>query len=70
MKKEPVKVSLIGKRDDNYYKIKFPNLQIPVNVNEELYLKMLQSSQYEFVHELSKPKRGESYANSQKMLSV
>lgn len=49
MKKEPVKVSLIEKGNDNLYKIKFPNLQIPVEVNEELFEKMLHSSQYQFV---------------------
>ena len=48
MKKKPVKVSLIGRGTDNYYQIKFPNLKIPVNVNEELYHKMLRSKQYEF----------------------
>lgn len=48
MKKKPVKVSLIGKGNDNYYQIKFPNLKIPVNVNEELYQKMLHSNQYDF----------------------
>ena len=51
MKNKPVKVSLIGKGDDNLYKIKFPNLRIPVNVNEELYRKMLHSSEYEFVNQ-------------------
>lgn len=49
MKKEPVKVSLIGKENETYC-IGFPNLKIPVKVNEELYLKMLHSSQYEFVN--------------------
>ena len=48
MKKEPVKVSLIGKGKDNYYRIKFPNLKVPVSVNEELYQKMLHSNQYHF----------------------
>lgn len=51
MKNKPVKVSLLGKGDDNVYKIQFPNLRIPVNVNEELYNKMLHSSQYEFVNQ-------------------
>lgn len=48
MEKEPVKVSLVGKGENNFYKIKFPNLKIPVNVNEELYRKMLHSHLYEF----------------------
>ncbi len=50
MKKEPVKVSLIERGNDNLYKIKFPNLKIPVEVNEELYQKMLHSNQYRFVN--------------------
>lgn len=49
MRKEPVKVSLIGK-ENGTYSIGFPNVRVPVKVNEELYLKMLHSSQYEFVH--------------------
>jgi len=52
MGKEPVKVSLIGKGNDNYYRIKFPNLKVPVNVNEELYQKMLHSKQYCFENEI------------------
>lgn len=48
MKKEPVKVSLIGKGKNNYYQIKFSHLKIPVNVNEELYQKMLISPEYQF----------------------
>ena len=48
MKKEPVKVSLIRKETNGNYKIKFPNLKIPVHVNEELYEKMLHSNQYAF----------------------
>lgn len=48
MKNRPVKVSLIGKENDNVYQIKFPKLSIPVNVNEELYQKMLRSPQYQF----------------------
>jgi len=46
MKKLPVKIKLIGKEGD-LYKIQFPNLQIPVTVNESLYQKMLHSSDYE-----------------------
>ncbi len=37
MKKEAINVSLLERGNDNLYKIKFPNLQIPVEVNEELY---------------------------------
>jgi len=70
MEKEPVKVSLIGKGENNFYKIKFPNLQIPVNVNEELYRKMLQSSQYEFKPQPPAPHRRNSCSNAKEMLSV
>ncbi|MHA7059660.1 hypothetical protein ACWGOQ_0020710 [Aquimarina sp. M1] len=47
MKKQPVKVQLVGK-NGNRYQIKFPNLEIPVVVNEQLYSKMLCSDQYQF----------------------
>jgi hypothetical protein len=46
MKNQPVKVIVIGK-EANCYKIKFPNLQIPVTVNESLYHKMLRSNEFE-----------------------
>jgi hypothetical protein len=52
MGKSPVKVKLIGKEAD-LYKIQFPNLQIPVTVNESLYRKMLHSSEYEIVRPTS-----------------
>ncbi len=71
MEKESVKVSLIGKGENNFYKIKFPNLQIPVNVNEELYRKMLHSNQYEFKHRRPpRPERVDSYSSNNKMLSI
>lgn len=71
MEKEPVKVSLIGKGENNFYKIKFPNLQIPVNVNEELYRKMLHSNQYEFKHRKPPcPERADSYSSQKEMLSM
>lgn len=47
MKKKPVKVRLIGKNGKSY-QIRFPNLKIPVTVNENLYFKMLHSKEYEF----------------------
>ncbi|AYN68246.1 hypothetical protein D1013_13100 [Euzebyella marina] len=50
MKNKPVKVSLIGKSADNTYQIQFPNLKVPVNVNEDLYRRMKHSSRYEFVN--------------------
>ncbi len=49
MKKKPIEVILVKKEGGNY-KIKFPNLQIPVEVNKELYLKMLHSNEYDFKH--------------------
>ena len=47
MKKKPVKVRLIEKNGDSY-QIQFPNLKIPVTVDENLYNKMLHSTEYEF----------------------
>ena len=47
MKKKPVKVRLIEK-NGNSYQIQFPNLKIPVTVDENLYNKMLHSTEYEF----------------------
>ncbi len=70
MKKEPVKVSLIGRGKNNFYQIKFPNLQIPVNVNEELYRKMLHSNQYEFKPQSPSQQRKDTYSDPQKMLST
>jgi len=48
LENEPVKVSLIGKGKNNFYQIKFSHLQIPVNINEELYQKMLVCPEYQF----------------------
>ncbi|MEW2923300.1 hypothetical protein AB1A65_17655 [Muricauda sp. ANG21] len=53
MEKKPVKVRLIGKKG-NSYQIQFPNLKIPVNVDETVYHNMLHSKEYEFGH--SRPK--------------
>ncbi|WP_378177992.1 hypothetical protein [Aquimarina sp. SS2-1] len=47
MEKQPIKVQLVGKNKDRY-QIKFPNLEIPVEVNKHLYNKMLYSDQYQF----------------------
>jgi len=56
MKNEPVKVSLIGIEENHQglacYQIQFPNLNIPINVNEDLYQKMLHSRQYIFEDEV------------------
>ncbi len=56
MEKKPVKVRLIGKKGDSY-QIQFPNLEIPVNVDETVYHRMLHSKEYEFGHSRSKMKR-------------
>lgn len=45
MEKTPITVKLIGKNQE-YYQIQFPNLQIPVQVNDDLYKK---SEQYQFI---------------------
>lgn len=47
MKKEPIKVCVVN-QTENAYHIKFPNLEIPVKVNEQLYLKMLHRPDYQF----------------------
>ena len=47
MKKEPIKVCVVN-QTENAYHIKFPNLKIPVKVNEHLYHKMLHSPEYQF----------------------
>ncbi|GAB1857184.1 hypothetical protein MHTCC0001_20200 [Flavobacteriaceae bacterium MHTCC 0001] len=52
MEKDPVKVHLIGKKGKKY-QIKFPNLEIPVTVNETLYTKMLHSAEYQFSNSTS-----------------
>ncbi|WP_370476730.1 hypothetical protein [Tamlana flava] len=48
MEGKPVKVQLIGKEKD-YYLIKFPNLKVPVKVNDNLYTKMKHSRDYLFL---------------------
>jgi hypothetical protein len=48
MEKSPIKVKLIGKNQE-YYQIQFPNLQIPVQVNYDLYNRMKNSEQYRFI---------------------
>jgi len=59
MKKKPIKVQLVGKKA-NSYQIKFPNLQIPVEVNETLYQKMLHSNEYQFKNPANKVSRTNS----------
>ncbi len=48
MEKAPVKVKLVGK-DQIFYKIQFPNLQIPVQVNDDLYQRMSKSKECRFI---------------------
>ena len=47
MENTPVNVQLVGKENDHYL-ILFPDLDIPVKVNQNLYLKMKQSHDYRF----------------------
>lgn len=49
MEQIPVKVNFIGK-EGNMFLIKFPDLKIPVSVNKNLYIKMLNSDMYEFMN--------------------
>ena len=45
-----VKVKLMGKKKE-CYQIKFPNVPILVEVNEDLYQRMLDSKEYNFSHQ-------------------
>ena len=45
METKPISVKLIGKKN-GYYQIAFPNLEIPVEVDETLYHKMKDSPLY------------------------
>ncbi len=47
MKKEPIKVKIVS-QNEGVYQIQFPNLKIPVKVNENLFCKMLHSPDYQF----------------------
>ena len=47
MERKPIKVQLVG-TENQYYFIKFPDLKIPVKVNQNLYNKMRHSNDYEF----------------------
>lgn len=49
MEETPIKINFISKEGDKYL-IKFPDLKIPVSVNKDLYLKMLNSNMYEFMN--------------------
>ena len=57
MKKQPTKVQLIGEQNNNYL-ILFPKISIPVEVNEELYRKMLESPEFKFIASDGKPSFG------------
>ena len=48
MEKAPIQVRVVGKNQE-FYKIQFPNLPIPVQVNDDLYQRMLKSKQYNFI---------------------
>ena len=48
METMPIKVKVIS-QEGNSFHIQFPYLEIPVTVNEQLYKKMLQSSDYKFI---------------------
>ena len=56
MEETPLKVQLIGKDEDDYF-ICFPDLDIPVKVNQNLYLKMKQSHDYRFCNFLEQNPR-------------
>ncbi|RNL91456.1 hypothetical protein ED312_04615 [Sinomicrobium pectinilyticum] len=47
MEKELVNVKLVGKKGDRY-EILFPNLNVPVSINENLYRKMQKSTMFRF----------------------
>ncbi|TNJ43125.1 hypothetical protein KFZ70_11390 [Tamlana fucoidanivorans] len=47
MEKKPIVVQLVG-QDQQHYLIKFPNLEIPVKVNQNLFMKMKFSQEYLF----------------------
>ncbi|SHJ81329.1 hypothetical protein SAMN04487911_14016 [Arenibacter nanhaiticus] len=47
MNKKQIMVKLLGK-EKGYYKIAFPNLKIPVEVDENLYRKMRHSREFQF----------------------
>ena len=39
MENKPIHVQLVGKEQD-YFLVKFPNLQVPVKVNQSLFTKI------------------------------
>jgi hypothetical protein len=47
MEKKPIHVQLLGKEQESFL-IKFPNLQVPVKVNQKLFTKMKHSQAYVF----------------------
>ena len=48
METKPISVKLVGKKK-GYYQIAFPNLEIPVEVDETLYQRMKYSSEYNLI---------------------
>ncbi|UOB19202.1 hypothetical protein [Abyssalbus ytuae] len=45
MKEKPVKLRLVEVKNGNY-KLKYPNLSVPVEMNEHLFQKFLKSKDY------------------------
>ncbi len=56
MGEKPLKIKLIGKKGKSY-QIKFPYLRVPVTVNENLFNKMLISTDYEIYNGSSSSKK-------------
>ncbi|MBD0831527.1 hypothetical protein [Aestuariibaculum sediminum] len=56
METKPLKIKLIGKKGKSY-QIKFPYLKIPVTVNENLFNKMLLSTDFELYNDSSSIKK-------------
>lgn len=46
MTKTPLRIRVMGKKD-HHYQLKFPNIGIPVQVNEELFHRMEESEIYD-----------------------
>lgn len=51
----PIQLTLVGFKNGNY-QLKYPNLDIPISVNEELYRKFCSSREYVIKHAVDKTK--------------